>query len=471
MYKIFEEKTKGFLEHLKKGYLIMKKIFALPLTLSMIFSTVSPVLAAEPSEEPAGGCVIEEVTEENLTGEYSAAYEAAGYQATFTYVAGEDEDIAKIEVLGDFQWVTDELAEEFIASDYSSQIRILSAYEYVDGAFHTGYSNPGGAGEYPEGICYDGGFLNYTMTEVADDVYQITMPMPAGFYRYEYRITDSKGESVLVDDPCNDFGYTIEENNPTPADWSLILVGTADEVSETEAYAYPIEDTSKQGTVEKAVIKTYLGTDQGIAVYLPYDYDENDTEPYKTLYVAHGSTENEDTWMVAGALPNMMDRLIAEGRIDHTIVVTMDNCVPLNNYADDVPRNFVECLIPYIEENYNVSTDPENRAICGSSRGGQMVYDMMSDYPDLMKYYGAFSFRREVDMEALFPAETVEALKDSYICLGRGNVEPATPAMLTKYNDLIELGLENVVLYDSIGAHDWRNWRSIYEQYVDYLGW
>lgn len=449
----------------------MKKTFPLFLSLLMSASVFSPVIAAESQEETTGGCVIEEATAENLEGEYGAAYEAAGYQATFTYVADQEDDIAKIEVFGDFQWVTDELAKEFVGSDYSEAIRILSAYEYVEGAFHTGYSNPGGAGEYPEGICYDGGFINYTMTEVADDIYQITMPMPAGFYRYEYRITDSKGETTLIDDPCNDFGYTIEENNPTPADWSLILVGTADEVSETEAYAYPIEDETKQGTVEKAVIKTYLNTDQDIAVYLPYDYDENDPIPYKTLYVAHGSTENEDTWMIAGALSNMMDRLMEEGRIDHTIVVTMDNCVPLNNYEDDVPKIFAECLIPYIEANYNVSKDSQDRAICGSSRGGQMVYQMMSEYPDLMKYYGAFSFRREMDMEALFPAETVEALKDSYICLGRGNVEPATPAMLIKYNDLIELGLENVVLYDSIGAHDWGNWRSLYQQYVDYIGW
>lgn len=48
----------------------------------MSASVFSPVIAAESQEETTGGCVIEEATAENLEGEYGAAYEAAGYQAT-----------------------------------------------------------------------------------------------------------------------------------------------------------------------------------------------------------------------------------------------------------------------------------------------------------------------------------------------------------------------------------------------------
>ncbi len=451
----------------------MKKRMAqciLPVTALVLFGTAFAAAEEDPAAE--GGYVIVEASQENLSGEYGEAYEAAGYQATFTYVADEDEDIASIEIYGDFQWFTEEDAEALLASDFADRFHARSAYEYTADSFSAGFGNPGGAGDYPEGVRFDG-YVYYTMTETSGGVYQVTMPMPAGLYRYQYSITDSQGNITLSADPCVEWNYTIEEDSDTPATWSLFYAGSADEVSESESYAYPIEDDSLKGSVETAEVTTIIGTEQAIQVYLPYDYDENDPEPYRTLYVSHGGSENERTWMTIGALPNIMDHLVAEGAVDHTIAVTMDNNVALNVFDTDIlADNFQDYLIPYIEENYNVSADSADRAFCGTSWGGITALYIMAEHPELMQAYGVFSVGFEYDLTTML-ADSTDVLKDREIFLTVGNLESyAGPTVQSKYENLLELGLEDSVTYEKYdGAHDWRNWHAAIRYFIYSLGW
>jgi enterochelin esterase-like enzyme len=450
----------------------MKKALALILALVMVLAMIPAAFAADEAAFTPG-IIIEKASEQNLNGQYGDAYEAAGYQATFTYVAGADEDIAMIEVYGDFQWFDEATADEFAANGYAGKLRGASAYEYEKGMFNVGFGNPlGGDYDYPEGVRYKS-YLNYALTEVSYGIYQVTMPMPAGLFRYQYRITDSEGNERLIADPGNDWTYSIEESNPTPAVWNIIRVGTADEVSESEAYVYPIEDESKQGTIEKATIKTVIDTDQAIQVYLPYDYDANDPVPYKTLYVCHGGTENERTWMTIGGIPNILDNLIEEGALDHTIAVTMDHTLSLGSQLHTaLADNFKEALVPYIEANYNVSTDANDRVFFGSSQGGYAAFLIMKNHPELMGTYGLFSFGNPYDLTVEL-ADVVEELKNHTIYMASGKLESfASSATQLKYQNLLDLGLGDVTTNKKFnGAHDWYYWHAAAVDLIKSLNW
>ena len=72
---------------------------------------------------------------------------------------------------------------------------------------------------------------------------------------------------------------------------------------------------------------------------MPKGYDSS--KVYKTIYVSHGGGGNEAEWMGIGAIPNIMDNLIAEGEVADAVVVTMDNAYFNWNY-DTIAQNFKE---------------------------------------------------------------------------------------------------------------------------------
>ena len=58
--------------------------------------------------------------------------------------------------------------------------------------------------------------------------------------------------------------------------------------------------------------------------------------------------------MTIGAVPNIMDNLIADSLTKEAIVVTMDNTY-FNWDYDRIINNLFNNILPYIETHYNVS--------------------------------------------------------------------------------------------------------------------
>ncbi|ETS83052.1 hypothetical protein PFICI_04928 [Pestalotiopsis fici W106-1] len=56
-----------------------------------------------------------------------------------------------------------------------------------------------------------------------------------------------------------------------------------------------------------------------------------------------------------------------------------------------IRENYMEYLFPWVEEHYNVTTDPAHRAFAGLSLGSLLTYEMYINATDYFSYFGMFS--------------------------------------------------------------------------------
>ena len=170
---------------------------------------------------------------------------------------------------------------------------------------------------------YAGDTIYYEMIKDENGRYTVSLPLPAAPYLYRFRITyaeaDGRG-TVEVEDPLNPYAVNGDSN----AGWSLVYVGNREDAVPAMKNTFPRTD-EKKGTVTYVEYTALDGSQQMMGVYLPYNYEAGKT--YKTVYVSHGAGGNETEWMSIGSIPNIMDNLVAEGKIADTIVVTMDNLI------------------------------------------------------------------------------------------------------------------------------------------------
>lgn len=151
-------------------------------------------------------------------------------------------------------------------------------------------------------------------------------------------------------------------------------------------------------------------------VYTPAGY-ESSRERYPVLYLLHGWGGDEEEWTNQGRAPEILDNLMASGKIKPTIVV-MPNGHPNQAAAPDVfppadpddlspfprvPLNMLEShttsiaesllndVIPFVDKTFRVKTDRENRAIAGLSMGGEQALYIGLNHPELFAWVGSFS--------------------------------------------------------------------------------
>ncbi|NLU38830.1 MAG: esterase [Bacteroidales bacterium] len=106
-----------------------------------------------------------------------------------------------------------------------------------------------------------------------------------------------------------------------------------------------------------------------LLIYTPPGFDANGKTKYPVLYLIHGGSDTEETWTKVGKANLIADNLIAEGKMKPMIIV-----MPYANTGLMMQSAFgtdmINKIIPYVESNYPVLTDRNNRAITGFSVGG-----------------------------------------------------------------------------------------------------
>lgn len=147
------------------------------------------------------------------------------------------------------------------------------------------------------------------------------------------------------------------------------------------------------GRVEKV---RYTTSDENrevksVMVYLPADYDSG-ANAYNVLYLFHaasGSPKNYLDTKKATPFQNLLDHMIADGRLQPMIVVAASyyptegftQFLPLTKQVEVVsefPRELVEDILPAVENNYRTYADSaaprEHRAVAGFSLGGTAAW-------------------------------------------------------------------------------------------------
>ena len=153
-----------------------------------------------------------------------------------------------------------------------------------------------------------------------------------------------------------------------------------------EAVSYPY------GTEES-------GSSNAAMVYLPYGYDESEEE-YNVLYLLHASNGTPEKFLNperATSFQNLLDNMIANGRLQPLLVVAATYFPPEGNVqsmflekqvelVSMFPVELVNTIIPAVEQKYRTfaeSTDTEgltasraHRGIAGFSLGGVATWNV-----------------------------------------------------------------------------------------------
>lgn len=382
--------------------------------------------------------------------ELNPGVEVEGNTIRFAYDDTDERNAVSVTVSGNFQWYKEDEVTDFDASGDNSAIPMYTVDEYEDGMFNSGYGLNGSA--------------VYPMVQTRGEHFELELTVPGNLYYYDYTVTYADGSSITIKDPEN---MPVANTNGHDAGHSLVYVGSASNTTDGQEYIYPRTD-GKKGTTEFISYTAVDGTTQPLEIYLPYGYSVKNT--YKTIYISHGGGGNEAEWMSIGAVANIMDNLIAEGKTDPAIVVAMDNTYFGWNY-DKVLPNVVDYMIPYIESRYSVSDSAEDRAFCGLSMGSMTTNQMAKTYPEVFRFFGSFS-GGSTDLEK--EHYNVEELNKDVLYLTAGSIDMA-------YNNKMGISsLDYIAMYDELGvdytfelkngAHDWGVWRESFTTFAkDYL--
>ena len=420
--------------------------------------------SAEPSGEYDGydlGVTVEE--DENSPTGYTATFlykEEASYAQGSTASFNPAEDpVAKVELYSDCFYLFD-------PAENAENTAINPDNAITPDQYQPGLMPAGGTGDttyYAEMINLGGG------------LWGVQVPLSSGAFVYNFRVTSESGVVVSrQDDPSNPTLTNTATGIHSLS--SMVYVPYNEETMGTGDWAdrsleLPQADPDKRGTVETVAYTGANGDLRGLAVYLPVGYDADRDEPYNVLYLSHGSsgdqTGNELRWMNEGAAANIMDNLIAAGKAEPFVVVTMNN-QDLGWDYDRIEDDQFNYIMPYIEENYNVSTTAEGRAYAGLSAGGRTTNRMYFNHADEFAYFGIWSYACTGD--ELAAIDSYENLDKPELMLGAGQWD----YLLGAVQNLAAALDERDISYDYLevpAAHDWETWQMLYAYAVENFFW
>ncbi|WP_040196796.1 alpha/beta hydrolase-fold protein [Candidatus Soleaferrea massiliensis] len=356
-----------------------------------------------------------------------------GYTATFVY---KDASAQSVQLAGD---------QFYFYTEREGQSVKHTPYEWTKEMF------PAQLGQYTE-----------DMKQAGDGVWTLTMPLPSGSFTYKY-IVDGEGKT----DPANK--PLVNTENGREANHSVVYM-PFDAEKQVDDRSVQLPRSAQNG---KVVFDTYLdgSTARPLAVYLPYGYDKDREEPYKVIYLSHGGGGHELDWMNDGCVPNIMDNLVAEGKTEPAIVVTMNNQDYDWDFADII-RNVMDNILPFVEENYNASSSPSDRAFAGLSMGGMTTAALYYAHPTAFDYFGIWSAGNTKDINF----DELKNLDYPTLMIGYGLYDMAYKndiggiSVVELLEKLDELGIAYGE-YPVLGAHDWAAWPQLFTIFAEDILW
>src|SRR5690554_5224346 len=235
-------------------------------------------------------------------------------------------------------------------------------------------------------------------------------------------------------------------------------------------------DLPREG-IEKGKIDTItypsktVGVDRKALVYTPPRFSENDK--YPVLYLLHGIGGDEKEWLNGGHPEIILDNLYADGKLKPMIVVMpngramKDDRAEGNIMAPDKVQAFatfeqdlLKDLIPFIEKEYPVLTDRENRAIGGLSMGGGQSLNFGLGNLDKFAWVGGFSSAPNTKAPEMLlpnPEEAKNNLKLLFISCG--DEDNLMGISQRTHNYLYQHGVPHV-FYLEPGGHDFKVWKN-----------
>ncbi|MBB1286898.1 esterase [Flavisolibacter sp. BT320] len=297
---------------------------------------------------------------------------------------------------------------------------------------------------------------NAPMTKDSSGVWQVTLgPAKPDMYPYNFIV-----DGMSVADPRNSAIF------PNEGFQSSIV-----EITGSTPLVHSVQNVP-HGTVS---YRYYHSPELGarpVVIYTPPGYEKKASKKYPVLYLLHGTTDTEETWTKVGRANIILDNLIAQSKaVPMIVVMPYGRAFPtisksagsLRNWDNlqEIKKDFLGLLIPFVEQNYRVKADNDSRAIAGFSGGGGTSLFLGLNNPDLFRSVIGFApgmlkeeFDRNNAVAFANPAVTNQRLKLFWI--GVGKEDMLYPVINDYLKVLDEKGIKHETFF-SEGGHTWMN--------------
>jgi enterochelin esterase-like enzyme len=336
--------------------------------------------------------------------------------------------------------------------------------------------------------------------------------LPAAKIETPRGVMDGPGKAALLKDANGLWEFKSSVLNPELYSYSFIIDGfsTTDPsnpflirdvasvtnvfiVGDGQADLYRTQDIPHGSVTRRWYDSPGLGMDRRITIYTPPGYEKSQ-EKFPVLYLLHGAGGDEEAWIALGRTAQIMDNLIAKGKVKPMIVV-----MPNGNVIQDaapgegntgfykpafmIPKTMDGTyegafgdIIKFVESNYQVKADKAHRAIAGLSMGGYHSLHISRYYPNTFDYVGLFSaaiMAREdatgkvySDFDSTLKTQKDNGYKLYWIAIGKTDfLYDANKEYRAKLDGM---GMKYTYV-ESEGGHIWRNWRVYLTQFTPLL--
>lgn len=281
------------------------------------------------------------------------------------------------------------------------------------------------------------------------------------WYSYHFVVdgrTELDPHNVLVKSSYTAVGNGFLVPGPAPEPWEKTTVprGTIDEHFYTTHVVQGLEKNQSE-----------------YYVYTPPGYDSRSKIRYPVLYLLHGWSDTAAGWTQIGQANQILDNLIAAGKVKPMVVVMPLGYGAMSFVLSDfdvwkdrkiVAHNttlFQQALLtevlPAVEREYRVYTDRDHRAITGLSMGG--LESLTAGLTDAQQFawVGGFSAAVHLVQPTDFAAPDPKTpLRLLWIACGTS--DDLDKPNQTLISNLKSLGYP-VTAISTPGAHTWLVWR------------
>jgi enterochelin esterase family protein len=290
-------------------------------------------------------------------------------------------------------------------------------------------------------------------------------------------------------------------------------------ISGPASAAWEFRPDIPHGTVQEVWYPSEVLKQKGrrMYVYTPADYMTSNAK-YPVLYLLHGGGGDEDAWTTMGRANIILDNLIADGKAKPMIIVMPNGNAtqivsqgyaygptpprqsvtapapppvqaaqgagpgrppgppggpgmaprPPQKYEGSYPQSLAQEIIPFVEKNYRVLADKDERAIAGLSMGGGHTIQATNNNPGVFGWIAVWSAGAQDTPEFTAALTKVKEGGVKHYWIGAGTTDFARPGSETLSGIAQKVGL--ITSYHTApGAHYWFIWRQFLTDYSQLL--
>lgn len=214
-----------------------------------------------------------------------------------------------------------------------------------------------------------------------------------------------------------------------------------------------------------------VGNDRNALIYTPPGFDKS--KKYPVLFLLHGIGGDEFAWTNNGNAGTILDNLYAKNKLEPMIVVMPNGRAMKNDRAEGnifsperveafatFEKDLINDLIPFVEKNYPVKKDRQNRAIAGLSMGGGQSLNFGLGNLDKFAWVGGFSSAPNTKKPTELIPDPSKLKSDlNLLWLSCGDKDNLIPISRNVHDYLKQSDVPHIYYVDH-GYHDFNVWKN-----------